>query len=129
MRSWKLFPLVVSSVLLVGCSPGFDGDADADRATPTPTSTSEDQPELTESQAVQACVDEWRAGATGRMPDYEERWDELYSTEKAVTTVADGEWRIALVPSERPTGEWNLYCLSDGLDVDTAEVGYEQWPS
>lgn len=124
MRSWKLSPLVVSVLLLAGCSAGADGERSSSDPAPTPT----DQPVLSEEEAVRACVDTWREGATSQMPSYKERWNELYSTDRAVTSVVDGEWRVTLVPSERPTGEWNLYCLSHGPDVRTADVGYEQWP-
>lgn len=126
MRSWKLLPLLVSGFLLVGCSAGLDGERPSSEPTPTPTPS--DQPVLSEAEAVRACVDEWREGATSEMPSYKERWNELYSTDRAVTSVVDGEWRITLVPSERPTGEWNLYCVSNGPGVQTADVGYEQWP-
>ncbi|WP_424464415.1 hypothetical protein [Pseudoclavibacter helvolus] len=94
-------------------------------ATPTPLQASED-PQLTEPEAVAACVEAWRPDPSVQSP---ERYNATYVNDKAIANIVDGEWQITLVPTQQTQAEWNLYCNSTGELVTIYTNGYEDWPT
>lgn len=96
-------------------------------STAQPTvSASEEQPELTEAEAIAGCVDAWKP-APGALPQAE--YESLYVNDKTIANVVDGEWQITLVPTQQVEAEWNYYCTTDGNAVSAYTNGYETWPT
>lgn len=135
--AWSIGLVAVTAAVLAGLvfaattslsnsAPVIGTTPDA-TSTPTPSAHQvSGQPQLTEAEAIAGCIEAWRPDPSIQS---QERYENTFVNDKAITNVVDGEWQITLVPTQRVEAEWNLYCNTFDERVTPFTNGYDDWPS